>query len=124
MFEQLYIAMIGTLFIAASQLHNKYMLLVVAALVFFEAISGVSLPAVATSLVKKTNNSQSSKSMRKALRIWRACIGVAVIGLFFLIEDVLGLYIGMFIGFALIGAGMYGICPLNYILHMTVVDNK
>ena len=121
MTERMYLLLVGVYILAALYLENNYLIYGLAAFLVFEGISGIRL----TRLIQKARHVSLNNGMvdfnSKArfaidgLSVWRVFVAITLVSVNVLLHeygiDVLWFF-PWFMGFAILGAGASGICPV------------
>ena len=121
MTERMFLLLVGSYILVALYLENNYMIYGIAAYLVFEGVSGIRL----TRLIQKARHVSLSNGMvdfnsnvRYAidgLSAWRVFVAITLVSVYVLLHeygiDVLWFF-PWFMGFAILGAGASGICPV------------
>ena len=121
MTERMFLILVGIYILAALYLENNYLIYGIAAYLVFEGVSGIRL----TRLIQKARHVSLSNGMvdfnsnvRYAidgLSAWRVFVAITLVSVYVLLHeygiDVLWFF-PWFMGFAILGAGASGICPV------------
>lgn len=121
MTERMYLLLVGAYILVALYLENNYLIYGLAVFLVFEGVSGFRL----TNLVQKTRHVSSTCGLVNfntkvrfgidGLSAWRVFVAIALVSVYALLHeygfDVLW-FIPWFMGFAILGAGASGICPV------------
>ena len=121
MTERMYLFLVGVYILAALYLENIYLIYGLAAFLIFEGVSGIRL----TRLVQKARQGSLSNGMVDfnskvrfaidGLSAWRVFVAITLVSVNVLLHeygiDVLWFF-PWFMGFAILGAGASGFCPV------------
>jgi len=121
MTERMFLLLVGIYILVALYLENNYLIYGIAAFLVFEGVSGIRL----TRLIQKARHVSLSNGMvdfnsnvRYAidgLSAWRVFVAITLVSVYVLLHeygiDVLWFF-PWFMGFAILGAGASGICPV------------
>jgi len=121
MTERMFLLLVGIYILVALYLENNYLIYGIAAFLIFEGVSGIRL----TRLIQKARHVSLSNGMvdfnsnvRYAidgLSAWRVFVAITLVSVYVLLHeygiDVLWFF-PWFMGFAILGAGASGICPV------------
>ena len=121
MTERMFLLLVGIYILVALYLENNYLIYGIAAYLVFEGVSGIRL----TRLIQKARHVSLSNGMvdfnsnvRYAidgLSAWRVFVAITLVSVYVLLHeygiDVLWFF-PWFMGFAILGAGASGICPV------------
>ena len=121
MTERMFLLLVGSYILVALYLENNYLIYGIAAYLVFEGVSGIR----STRLIQKARHVSLSNGMvdfnsnvRYAidgLSAWRVFVAITLVSVYVLLHeygiDVLWFF-PWFMGFAILGAGASGICPV------------
>jgi len=124
--ERLYLLLVGTCILLALYLGNNYLIFGLSFILLVEGITGIRL----TTSIQKARHvsfdhdmvvSHTTASLGiDGLSVWRVFVAIGLVSSYALIHDygyeVLW-FIPWFMGFAIMGAGTSGICPVLLGLH-------
>lgn len=125
MTERMFLFLVGIYILAALYLENNYLIYGIAAFLVFEGVSGIRL----TRLIQKARHVSLgnglvdfNSNVRYAidgLSAWRVFVAITLVSVYVLLHeygiDVLWFF-PWFMGFAILGAGASGICPVFLVL--------
>lgn len=121
MTERMYLLLVGVYILVALYLENIYLIYGLAAFLVFEGVSGIRL----TRLVQKARRvplryglvdfNSKARFAVDGLSAWRVFVAITLVAVYVLLHehgiDVLWFF-PWFMGFAILGAGASGICPV------------
>ena len=121
MTERIYLFLIGSYILVALYLENNYLIYGLVILLVFEGVSGIRL----TRMLQKARQVSLKYGLVKfntkvrfdidGLSAWRVFVAIVLVSVYALIHeygfDVLWFF-PWFMGFAILGAGVSGICPV------------
>jgi len=121
MTERMYLLLVGIYILAALYLENNYLIYGLAVFLVFEGISGIRL----TRLIQKARHvslgyglvdfNSKARFAIDGLSAWRVFVAIMLVSVYVLSHeysiDVLW-FLPWFMGFAIMGAGASGICPV------------
>jgi hypothetical protein len=125
MTERMFLLLVGIYILVALYLENNYLIYGIAAFLVFEGVSGIRL----TRLIQKARHVSLgnglvdfNSNVRYAidgLSAWRVFVAITLVSVYVLLHeygiDVLWFF-PWFMGFAILGAGASGICPVFLVL--------
>jgi DNA helicase TIP49 (TBP-interacting protein) len=116
--ERLFMFLFGVLILLGLYFDRSEILYVIAALSLFEGVTNFRMSSLLSSMLGENTPvpiNENSRFSFDAIRAWRLVIGSAVLmsGVFFF--DQLW-FLAWFVGFAVAGAGISGVCPVFIML--------
>lgn len=123
--ERNYLFTVGVVTIASIYLEQLWIIPIWGFLFLIEGLFGVYVPEIVSrdsaafnerDYLYGGNHSNGGRWDFEARRLWRLMAAMTLPVLVILEMDMVVLYAGMFFGFALIGSGLSGVCPLYVLL--------